>query len=260
MIALLAAGLIAPFYAEVTPEVRTTYVSLGKLIEDRPMQVTHIRAGWDTGIIGRVGFYNWDVSSLSDRCADVHRHALYHTEYGPTWGYDFAFNDEWKLKNELMCVWTLYRGFEKIGSNGEYWWWQAAQSLENPYLVPYYRLRRYCSGSYYFWVEAGVRHTFTFLKDCYLTPSVYMDGGNDLNYERVIGKNACGTDWGGGGLSSLSFRLELGWKASACATVFAFVEQYEVVGHDARATNAQSSNKCAHNDWTFGGIGIRFKF
>ena len=260
MIAFLAAGLIAPFYAEVTPEVRTTYVSLGKIMEDRPMQVTQVRAGWDSGLLGRFGVYNWDVSSMTDRRSEDHRHMLYHTEFGPTWSYDVDFGEDWRLKNDVMCVWTLYRGWEREGANGEYWWWQLAQSLENPYLVPYYRLRRYCSGSHYFWFEAGVRRKFPFWNDFYAMPAVYVDGGNDENYERVIGKNACGGDWGGGGVSSITFRLEFGWQISAWATAFAFVEQYEVTGHDARTTNARSSSEFAHNDWTLGGVGVRFSF
>ena len=45
MIAILAAGVLAPFFVEVTPEVRSSYISLGKLMEDRPMQITNVRVG-----------------------------------------------------------------------------------------------------------------------------------------------------------------------------------------------------------------------
>lgn len=260
MIGLFAAGLIAPFYAEVSPEIRTTYVSLGKIMEDRPMQVARICAGCDTGTFGRFGFYNWDVNSMTDRRSEDHRHMLYHTEYGPAWGYDIDFSEDWRIKNELMCVWTLYRGWENEASNGEYWWWQIAQSLENPYLVPYYRLRQYASGSHYLWFQIGLRRKFALIKDFYLQPTIYIDGGNEENYRRVFGNNICGDGWGGGGVSSVTFRLELGWAICAWATAFAYVEQYEVVGHDARVTNATSSNECAHNDWTSGGVGVRFRF
>ena len=50
---LLAAGVLAPFFFEATPEVRSTYQSLGKIVEDRPMQVTFVRAGVDAGAFGR---------------------------------------------------------------------------------------------------------------------------------------------------------------------------------------------------------------
>ena len=49
MIAILAAGVLSPFFLEVTPEVRSTYQSLGKIVEDRPMQVTFTRVGVDAG-------------------------------------------------------------------------------------------------------------------------------------------------------------------------------------------------------------------
>ena len=61
-------------------------------------------------------------------------------------------------------------------------------------------------------------------------------------------------------MSSVSFRLEVGWQVEPWMSVFAYVEQYEVVGHDARAMNARSSAPYAHNDWTLGGVGIRFRF
>lgn len=260
MFGLIAAGLISPFYVDITPEVRSSYVSLGKVVEDRPMQITRVRAGWDTGMFGRVGVYNWDVSSLTDRRSDVHRHCLYHTEVGPTWSYDIEINNEWTLKNDLMCAWTLYRGFDKESSNGDYWWWQVAQSLENPYVVPYYRMRRYVSGSYFFWFEIGVRRKFRFWEDFYVMPVVYVDGGNAPNYERVFGKNVNGGEWGSGGVSSVTFRIECGWSMCSWVTAFAFAEQYEVVGEDARDTNSQSSYLCAHNDLTIIGVGVRLVF
>ena len=43
-LALVAASLLSPFFVEVTPEVRSSYVSIGKLMEDRPMQITNVRA------------------------------------------------------------------------------------------------------------------------------------------------------------------------------------------------------------------------
>ena len=68
-----------------------------------------------------------------------------------------------------------------------------------------------------------------------------------------------GGDWREGA-SAVSLRLEFGWRISEYLTAFAFVEQYEVVGGDERRTNRASSYRCAHNDWTHGGFGVRMKF
>ena len=100
---------------------------------------------------------------------------------------------------------------------------------------------------------------FGIWESLYLTPSVYAEGGSSRNYRRVIGTRTDGERWSDG-VSSVSFRLELGWSFSENFSAFAFVEQYEVVGQAARHAISASSYRCAHNDWTHGGIGLRLKF
>ena len=257
MIAILAAGVLSPFFFEATPEVRSTYQSLGKIVEDRPMQITNIRFGYDAGAFGRFGVRNWDVSSLTDRRGDVHRHALYHTECGLTWQYDVGIADGWRLKNDLTRSWTIYRGFSAGSGNRTYHWYQLDQSVENPYLVPFWRVRKCFRGNDYLYFRAGVRRKFAFADDFYVLPSIFVDGGSSRNQKRVFGPK-CGGDWQDG-VSSVSLRLELGWSLSEHITAFAFVEQYEVVGGDERRTNRASSYRCAHNDWTHCGVGLKMR-
>ena len=259
MIGLVAAGVLSPFFFEASPEVRSTYVSLGKIVEDRPMQTTFIRVGCDAGAFGRFGVRSWDVSSLTDRRHDAHHHALYHTEFGPTWQYDLKFCDGWYLANDITRSWTLYRRFDDAASNRTYHWWQTDQSLENPYIVPFSRLRRCFRGSDYFYFKAGVRRRFPLPYGLYITPSVFAEGGSARNNKRVLGAKPDGGTWRSG-VASVSFRLELGWKICDNVSAFAFAEQYEIVGSEARRANDASSYRCAHNDWTLGGVGIRFRF
>lgn len=229
------------------------------------MQITSIRFGLDTAGLwegwdfGRIGVRNWDVSSLTDRRADVHRHALYHTEFGLTWSYDLRIADRWKLASDLTRSWTLYRGFDDPSAEKTYHWWQIDQSLENPYLVPFYRLRRCFRPNDYLYFKIGLRRRFPLVANIYVTPSVFIEGGNARNYTRVFGSRADGGDWSAG-VSSVSFRLEAGWTITENLTLFGFVEQYEVTGGAARDANAASSYLCAHNDWTHGGVGVRMRF
>jgi len=269
VIGLVAAGVLAPFFFEVTPEVRSTYQSLGKIVEDRPMQVTSVRFGYDTGSFGRFGIRNWDVSSLTDRRHDAHRNALYHTEFGAMWQYDIDIADEWRLKSDLARSWTLYRGFSNKSGNKSYQWYQIDQSVENPYLVPFWRVRKCFRGNDYLYFRAGVRKRFGgrgkrdppggFLDSLYVTPSLFFDGGSSRNQKRIFGEKRGGGDWREGA-SAVSFRLELGWLINDNLSAFAYVEQYEVVGGDERRTNRASSYRCAHNDWTHGGFGVKLKF
>ena len=259
MTAFLAASLIAPFFLDVSSEVRSTYVSLGKIVEDRPMQVTYVRGGIDAGEFGRFGVRNWDVSSLTDRRHDAHRHALYHTELGPTWQYDLKFCDGWRLASDLTRSWTIYRGFESRQSNRTYHWCQVEQSLENPYLVPFYRMRRCFRGNDYLYFKVGARRRFPVAGGLSVTPSLFAEGGSSRSNRRTLGERPGGDKWGSG-VSSASFRLELGWSICNGLSAFAFVDLYEIVGGDARRANAESSYRCAHNDWTHCGGGVRLRF
>ena len=98
---ILLASFLSPFFFELAPEIRSTYQSLGKIVEDRPMQVTSARFGFDAGSFGRFGIRNWDVSSLTDRRDDAYRHALYHTEFGPMWQFSFDVAEGWKVTGDL---------------------------------------------------------------------------------------------------------------------------------------------------------------
>ena len=259
MIAFLAASIISPLFFEATPEVRSTYVSLGKLMEDRPMQITYARFGCDTGAFGRFGVRNWDVSSLTDRRAAAHRQAFYHTEVGPTWQYDLDIADDWRLKSDFTRSWTFYRRFYKSSSNRTYHWYQIEQSLENPYLVPFYRLRKCFRGNDYVYFKVGVRRRFAVWESLSLTPSAYVEGGSSRNYRRTFGDRP-GEDRWHSGVSSASFRMEASWSFCENVSAFVFAEQYEVVGQAARHANEKSTYRCAHNDWTLGGVGLRLKF
>lgn len=225
------------------------------------MQITNVRFGYATEDFGRFGVRNWDVSSLTDRRHDVHRHAIYHWEFGPTWEYDLQLADGWRIHNDLTRSWTIYQGFHDHSKNLTYHWWQIDQSLENPYLVPFYRIRRAYHTSDYLYFKAGVRRKFAVWRSLYVTPSVFVEGGNARHFRRVFGENENGGDWGAGGVSSVSFRLEAGWDVNANFGVFAFVEQYEVTGGAARDTNdGYYDYACAHNDWTHGGVGVKIRF
>ena len=260
----IIATILSPFFVDFAPEVRTTYVSLGKIVEDRPMQVTSLCGGYDAGALGRFGIRNWDVSSLTGRRSDVHRHALYHTEFGPIWQhkYDFTEDSSWRLSTDITRSWTLYRGFNRRheSSNRTYQWWQIEQYLGNPYLVPFYRLRRTFRGTDYLYFKAGVRRRFPIIDRLSVTPSVFAEGGSARNLRRTLGRNIDGTGWGGGGVASASARLELGWSISSWIMAFAYVEQYGIVGGDARRTVGASKAREAHRDWTHGGVGMRMHF
>lgn len=257
---LILATLVSSFFFTATSDVRTSYVSLGKLMEDRAMQYNFVHAGVGAGAWGRFGIGDLEISSLTDRRNDVHEHGFYHSAPEVFWTHSLELAEGWKYRGKLTRGWTIYRRFDNPDSNHTYSFWMYEPSLENPYLTPFARLRRAFTCRDYFYFRAGVSHRFALGESFYLTPSVSIDGGNGRLMKRNYGRNACASHWGSGGVGDIVPRLEVGWKIREGVTLYAFVEQYEVVGHDARRSVDASTNRCLHNDWTLGGIGFRLKF
>ena len=257
---LLLASALAPFFVNSSAQVGTSYISLGSIIEDRPMSMLYLRAGVDADAFGRFSIHHWDVSSLTDRCGDIHRRPFYHTEQGPAWDHLWEVAEGWKIKSNLIWAWTLYRGFHEPYSDGTYQWIHVDESLENDYLVPFVAFRRCYVQANYFYFKAGLRRLCALGHGFSLTPSVFVEGGNGKNYTRCFGKRSDGGSWGAGGVSSLTFRLTLAYYVGGGFSVYASADQYEVVGSEARETNAARGFCCAHNDWTVGTVGVHASF
>ena len=102
---------------------------------------------------------------------------------------------------------------------------------------------------------------FLFVEDLFLVSVLVMfaEGGSSKCVERIVGKKPGGGEWRDD-VSAASFRLELNWSISEHMALFVYAEQYMVVGSDMREANGANTYRCAHNDWTHGGFGARFKF
>ena len=259
IVSLLAASVLSPFFFEVTPEVRSSYVSLGKLVEDRPMQITSARVGVDAGAFGRFGVRNWDVSSLTDRRADVHRHALYHTEFGPTWQYDIDIVEGWRLKNDLTRSWTMYRGFESEASNRTYHWYQLDQSLENPYITPYWDTLTLIEPSQWTRLRFGVRRDFDLTET--LTLSAWADGvwGCKRRFAARYGDEPYHQFLGGAFCTSI-VGLQLSWRFAEGWCVYAKVRQFDTINQQARRAEKRKSAYYARRDIAIGTIGVAYEF
>lgn len=262
MVVAAARGELGDLHLQATPEIRTAYISLGKIVEDRPMQTTAIKGSVDGDFLGRLGVTFWGVSSLTDRKDYVHRHALYFNDIGPYWGYDIAFAKDWTLKSELSRQWSLFHGYEPEYESSAHsiHWWQLDQELANPYLTPFWRLRKVIRPMDLFYFKAGVKRRFAFLEDFYILPSVFLEGGDVTNIERRLGRRPNGGRYNNPTVCSITFRLELGWRISKNFTAFAAVDQYDVVLKSGRNAIRDSSDLSAHTDLTVGSVGVRLSF
>jgi len=247
----------------VMPDVRTAYISRGKVIEDRPVASILARGQVGLGKLGSLGIQSWDLSSLGNRRTDVHHRAFNETDLGVFWHYDYSFNEDWRLSSEAVKYWVMlpgytapYRAKKTDAMINE---WRALQSLENPYLTPFYLLRRGFHPNDWLYVRAGVRRAFPLGAGFTLTPQWYAENGNEWHFERRYGRRQGGGKYHSG-MQASNFVLELSWKATNNLSFFVGVHQFDIVSEDARRSVKAHSSPCMRRDLTVGTAGCRIKF
>lgn len=137
--------------------------------------------------------------------------------------------------------------------------WRFGQSLENPYLTPFYLLRRSSHPTEWFYARTGIRRKFALTDTIAFTPEFFAENGNEFLFERRYGAKPNGGHYHGG-LMTLNLILELSWKVSNMATVYANVHQFDVTNDDARERIKARKTVSAVRDLTIGAVGIRFRF
>ena len=87
-VASMVTNGVSAFSLQLQPDVRSAYLSRGKVIEDRPVASILARGSIDLGEWGSPGVQSWDLSSLGNRRTDVHRRAFNETDLGVFWHYN----------------------------------------------------------------------------------------------------------------------------------------------------------------------------
>ncbi len=268
----VAGGVIDPFFVNFDPCVRTAYHSRGRIIEDRPVFTTLARAGFDTkdyGDFGKIGIWNWNVSSLTGRRDATHRRPFNEMDYGIFWNYTWDFGqygDDWKgwsLTSELLKDWMTLEGYtaryRASKSNASINEWRFGQSLNNPHATPFYLLRRGVHPYDWFYARVGVRRKFNLTDTIALTPEFFTEYGDNRLFKKRYGARLGGGRYHSG-LMALNLILELSWQVSDWATVYANVHQFHVTDEDARDNIRFPATPGHRRDLTIGTVGVRFRF
>lgn len=247
----------------VQPDIRTAYISRGKVVEDRPMFMILTRGQLNFGNLGSIGIQSWDVCSLTGRRSDVHRRAFNETDVGVYLHYDYSIADGWCLSTEVMRYWIGLPGYlEPYRSrklNATLAEWRLSNSLRNPYVTPFYLLRRGCHPYDWLYVRAGLLRAIPLGAGFTLTPQWYAENGSENHFQRRYGPRRNGGKYHSGMMAS-NFFLELSWKATENLSFYATVHQFNVVSEDARRSIKTHSSRCMRSDLTVGMIGCRLRF
>ena len=134
------------------------------------------------------------------------------------------------------------------------------ESLSNPYVTPYYLLRRAYHGQQWCYWEVGLTRSWKFLDDFTFTATVFGELGDSRHFAAQYGENPNGDGRYSNGLMALNLRLRLDYAMTKYVGLFVYVHQFDVVSSDARDALDASSAPEALKDLTMGGVGITVKF
>ena len=122
-------------------DVETAYLCRGFVWDKHPIATQYLDLDFDSGVAGRFGAYVWDMLAKSPAShADGQSYRLNEIDYGLRYAYDLELAKDWTLVSGAAKQWVTFPGREHRGSNSVIDW-QAFQSLRNPYLVPYWKMR-----------------------------------------------------------------------------------------------------------------------
>ena len=236
--------------------VRTAYMSRGKVVEDRPVEANELRLAARLGEderFGRVGVYHFDYSSLTDRCEPRSTWFMREFNWGAFYHYGLEIAEGWTLANEVMPYWVLLPHKDPSME-----WW-VSQSLQNPYVIPSWFMRRGTVSREFTYFRLGLQKPLSF-KDfgwerLTITPGVFAELGNSALMTDRYGRKEDGGSIPTG-IQSVIVELSAKYRISENFGLFATLQQFDLVNADAR----ELSHKPNCRDLTVFTLGLSVGF
>lgn len=244
--------------ASAYADIESAYWARGAIVDKRPYSAQFADLSFNLDPFGRVGGYAWSVSSLSKSGQSATRRNAYNeVDYAVYYGYGLKLAEEWTLDTTVAKKWVTLPGYRPHASTISEW--NVSQALKNPYVTPYYLLRRAYHGQHWCYWEVGLTRSWKFLEDFTFTATVFGELGDSRHFAAQYGANPHGGRYSDG-LMALNLMLRLDYAVTEWLGVFAFVHQFDVVSSDARDALDASTTPESRKDLTIGGVGITLNF
>ena len=244
--------------ASAYADIESAYWARGAIVDKRSYSAQFADLSFNLDPFGRVGGYAWSVSSLAKSGQSATRRNAYNeVDYAVYYGYGLKLAEEWTLDTTVAKKWVTLPGYRPHASTISEW--NVSQSLKNPYVTPYYLLRRAYHGQKWCYWDVGLTRSWKFLDDFTFTATAFGEFGDSRHFAAQYGANPHGGRYSDG-LMALNLMLRLDYAVTEWLGVFAFVHQFDVVSSDARDALDASTTPESRKDLTIGGVGITLNF
>ena len=247
------------FSGRLFAEFETAYLSSsGTLCDTKPTALQNLDWTIQFGDYGKLYGYGAFLSMMHDQQHELHRPAFNEFEGGVFYGYDWRLSENVTLFNGAGGVWNPLFGYRN-GYDDTLWEFRYFQSLENPYLTPYWDTLTLIEPSQWTRLRFGVRREFALSETVSLL--AWVDGVwgckrrfaaryGDYPERRFLDGAICTSIVG----------LQLSWRFAESWSVYAKVRQFDTLNHQARQAEKRKSIYWARCDITIGTIGVAYEF
>ena len=240
-------------------DIETAYWARGAIVDRKPYSAQFVDLSFDLDPVGRVGGYAWSVSSLAKSGQSATRRNAYNeVDYAVYYGYGLKLAEEWTLDTTIAKKWVTLPGYRPHASTISEW--NVSQALKNPYVTPYYLLRRAYNGQKWCYWDVGLTRSWKFLDDFTFTATAFGELGDSRHFASQYGANPHGSGRYSDGLMALSLMVRLDYALTEWLGVYAFVHQFDVVSSDARDALEIDKSAQSCKDLAIFGVGMAVNF
>ena len=243
-------------------DVETAFLCRGFVWDTHPISTQYLDFDFDAAPVGHFSAYTWGLLQKSPAShADGQSYRCNEIDYGLRYAYDLEFAKEWNLVSGVARQWVTFPGREHRCSNSVIDW-QVFQSLRNPYLVPYWKMRYiYKPFVELYWI-AGVKRSFPVVKDKLdLTLDLFGDFGDSRHCRNIFGPKPHDPSSNyHGGIQSLNAVVRLDYHVAEHVNIFAFVAEYSVIDEAGRRALKARRDIDGIRDIVYGGVGVSLEF
>ena len=240
-------------------DIQSSDWARGVIVDENPFSAQYVSLDADLRPFGHVGGYAWSVSSMSRDGQAANRQNFYNeVDYAAYCGYAWEIAEGWALDTTFGPKWVTLPGYHPHAET--VYELNLMQALKNPYVTPYYLMRRaYYPVDWCYW-DVGLTRSFELLERLTLTLTAFGEFGNSRHFISQYGPHPGGDGGYANGLMALNLLVRFDYAVTDWLGLFAFVHQFDVVSDDARSALDANTNPESLKDLTIFGIGFTLKF
>ena len=241
-------------------DIETAYWARGVIVDKHPFSAQYVGLNADLAPFGYVGGYAWSVSSMSRKGQSANRQNFYNeVDYGVSYGYALEFAEDWALDSWTGPKWVTLPGYHPHAET--VYEWNAGQSLKNPYVTPYYLMRRaYRPNDGWCYWDVGLTRSWELVDRLTLTATAFAELGDARHLRSQYGPNPHGDGSYSHGIMALNLLVRLDYAVADWLGVYGFVHQFDTVNADGRDALDANTAPESLKDLTIFGVGVAVKF